>query len=65
MPIIEGKTIRQMLRAKRLPYGEERTCCGGKITYNKDYEKQLRLLGMVGDYTVKENGIVTAFVKVK
>lgn len=64
MPSIEGKTIRQMLRSKRLPYGEEIVCCGGKVRFNKDYKKQLQLLGMKGDYTVKENGIITAFVKV-
>lgn len=53
-----------MLRSKKLPYGEESTCCNGKVTYNKDYKTQLKLLGMTGDYIIKENGVITASVKV-
>lgn len=64
MPTIDGKELRRMLRSKKLPYGEESTCCNGKVTYNKDYKTQLKLLGMTGDYIIKENGVITASVKV-
>lgn len=61
---IDGKYIRQQLRVKHLPYGEETVCCGGRVKFSKDYAKQLKLLGMKGNYTVKEHGVVAAFVKV-
>ena len=64
MKTIEGRELRRLLRAKKLPYGDETTCCGGRVKYNTDYKKQLSLLGMSGEFSVKENGIIVAFIKI-
>ena len=60
---ISGAVIRQQLRAKGLPGGNEVVCCGGKVRFSRDYETQLRRLKYPkGDYTILENGITVASI---
>lgn len=61
---IEGSTIRQRLRIAGLPGGAEKLCCGGKISFSKDYESQLKRLGMRGNFKILERGVVVAQVTV-
>lgn len=61
---IEGSSIRSKLRAKGLPGGNEKICCGGRRVYSKDYERQLKTLKMSGTYKVFERGVLMAMVTV-
>lgn len=61
---IEGSVIRQRLRTAGLPGGQERVCCRGKISFSKDYETQLKRLGMYGKFDVLERGVLAAKVVV-
>ena len=55
---IEGSAIRKMLRDRNLPGGKEKTCCGGRAIFSKDYESQLKALKMTGRWAVTEKGIL-------
>ena len=57
---IEGSEIRARLRADNLPGGVEKKCCGGKVSYSKDYETQLKRLNMHGAFQVLERGCLMA-----
>ena len=60
---IDGSLLRKQLRDKGLPGGKETVCCGGRKHFSRDYETQLRRLKYPkGDYTIKEGGIVSAFI---
>lgn len=60
---IEGTYIRKEL--ERIGYSGNlyRVCCGGRKFYNKNYDAQLRALGVTGDVAVTENGIVVGRYK--
>lgn len=61
--VIEGSVIRKQLRDKGIPGGKETVCCGGRIRFSRDYETQLRRLKYPkGEYTIKERGVVSAFI---
>ena len=55
---ISGSQIRAMLRSRGLPGGKEKSCCGGRKIFNRDYASQLKTLGMTGAYQVTEGGAV-------
>jgi hypothetical protein len=59
---IEGSNIRRMLRERGLQGGGERTCCGGNVIYSRDYETQLKRLGMKGRFNVLERGVLVSKV---
>lgn len=61
---IEGSSIRSRLRSKGLPGGGEKVCCGGRRTFSKDYERQLKSLKMKGTFKVFERGVLMAVVTV-
>ena len=61
---IEGASIRKKLRDSGKPGGEERLCCGGRRQFNRNYEAQLKLLGMHGSFIVQERGIIVAKVHI-
>ena len=61
---IEGSVIRQRLRAAGLPGGAEKVCCGGKLSFSKDYETQLKRLGMHGNFQITERGVLVTYVSV-
>lgn len=62
---IEGALIRKKLRDSGKPGGEERLCCGGRRQFNKNYEAQLKMLGMRGSFIVQERGIIVAKVNIQ
>ena len=53
---IEGSAIRSQLRSRGLPGGTEKVCCGGKVTFSRDYATQLKALGMKGNFKIYERG---------
>ena len=61
---IEGHTIRKRLRDLGLPGGTERVCCGGRISFSRDYASQLKLLKMHGTFRVFEKGVYSDTVTV-
>lgn len=61
---IEGSVIRQRLRNAGLPGGNEKVCCGGKLSFSKDYETQLKRLGMHGTFQINERGVLVTYVTV-
>lgn len=54
---IEGSTIRKRLRDLHLPGGTEKICCGGRVTFSRDYTAQLKTLKMHGTFRVYEKGV--------
>lgn len=62
---IEGSAIRKLLRERGLPGGKEKTCCGGRTIFSKDYGSQLKALGMVGNWNVTERGILMDKIVIK
>lgn len=62
---IDGSEIRRRLRAAGLPGGVEKECCGGRLTFSKDYETQLKRLGLYGIFDITERGVLMARVAVK
>ena len=61
---IEGSYIRRRLRELGLPGGGERVCCGGRLTYSKDYETQLKTLKMRGKFKVCEHNVIMAVITI-
>jgi hypothetical protein len=61
---ISGSSIRQKLRTLGLPGGTERVCCGGRVSFSRDYESQLRALKMKGSFKIMENGAVVEVVTI-
>ena len=61
---ISGSEIRKRLRAAGLPGGSEKVCCGGKITFSRDYATQLRALKMKGTFKILENGAVVDVINI-
>ena len=62
---IEGSAIRRRLRDANLPGGTEKTCCGGRKIFNRDYATQLKALNMCGNFNILERGILVDKVVVK
>lgn len=61
---IEGSVIRKRLRDAGLPGGTERTCCGGRVRFSRDYATQLKTLKMRGTFKVLEGGVVMDVITV-
>lgn len=60
---IEGSVIRKQLRDLGLPGGFERKCCGGRVSFSRDYKTQLKTLKMHGKFKVLEGGAVMDVVE--
>ena len=62
---IDGSLIRSMLRERGIPGGIEKSCCGGRRIFDRDYSTQLKALNMPGDWVITERGIVVDRLSVK
>ena len=61
---IDGTVIRRKLREANLPGGVEKVCCGGRISFSRDYETQLKRLGMHGNFRITERGVLVTYVSI-
>lgn len=59
---IDGSILRAEAQRKGITTSQPHVCCGGKISYPKNYSVLLKALGYTGTVVVTERGIIRAIV---